>query len=128
LTAQLIVIVYLSFGGRYIAERFQQAEVVERGNPLERGWFDRDSPTSAVLISPMVGQTQTYLTSLAENSPQRDVKPPKSAMSVPLHDPSRHIYIMVDDTAFSIRATRAPNMRDPLVSAFFDAGRHEVRA
>ena len=40
MTAELLVIVCLSFGRRYIAERFQQAMVVEPGNPFQRGQFD----------------------------------------------------------------------------------------
>jgi len=40
LTAQLLVIVCLSFGRRYIAERFQQTMVVEPRYPFQRGQLD----------------------------------------------------------------------------------------
>nr|GFB76894.1 hypothetical protein [Tanacetum cinerariifolium] len=40
LTAQLCVIVCLSFRRRYIAERFQQAVVIKPGHPFQRGQFD----------------------------------------------------------------------------------------
>jgi hypothetical protein len=36
----LLVIVCLSFGRRYIAERFQQAVVVKPGHPFQRSEFD----------------------------------------------------------------------------------------
>jgi len=40
LTAQLLLIVCLSFGLRYIAQWRQQAMVVKPGHPFQRGQFD----------------------------------------------------------------------------------------
>lgn len=73
-------------------------------------------------------QAQAYLAGLAESAPPRAAKLSKSAFSVASRDPGRHFHIMADDAPFSIRISRVPPMRDPLVAAFFGAGRHEVRA
>ncbi len=73
-------------------------------------------------------KAQEYLASLATNLPTRAARPSKSAFSVASSDPSRRFHIMADDAPFSIRISRVPPMRDPLVAAFFGAGRHEVRA
>lgn len=73
-------------------------------------------------------QAQVYLTSLTTAAPVRAARESKSALSIAGRDPSRRFHIMQDDAPFSIRVSRAPAMRDPLVAAFFGAGRHEVRA
>lgn len=73
-------------------------------------------------------QAQVYLASLTTTAPVRAARESKSALSIAGRDPSRRFHIMQDDAPFSIRIERAPAMRDPLVAAFFGAGRHEVRA
>lgn len=77
-------------------------------------------------------QAQAYLADLAKSQPSRAAakpSPSKSAMSIALRDPRRHIHLMADDVPFQIRLSRMPVMRDPLVAAFFGgAGQHEVRA
>lgn len=73
-------------------------------------------------------QAQVYLASLATTAPVRAVRESKSALSIAGRDPSRRFHIMQDDAPFSIRVERSPVARDWLVTAFFGAGRHEVRA
>lgn len=73
-------------------------------------------------------QAQAYLASLATTAPVRAARESKSALSIAGRDPSRRFHIMQDDAPFSIRVERAPVARDWLVTAFFGAGRHEVRA
>lgn len=34
-------------------------------------------------------------------------------------DPTRHIHILADDQHYSVKASRAPVVRDPLIAAFF---------
>jgi len=72
-------------------------------------------------------EAQAYLDSLAANLPARAIKPSNSAFSIASRDPSRRFHIMADDAPYQIRISRIPVMRDPLVAAFFGAGRHEVR-
>lgn len=72
-------------------------------------------------------EAQAYLAGLAKNPPTRAAKHSKSAMSIAMRDSTRHIHIMKDDVNYPIRVSRVPPMRDPLVAAFFGAGRHEVR-
>jgi len=73
-------------------------------------------------------QAQAYMAGLATAAPVRAARESKSALSIAGRDPSRRFHIMEDDAPFSIRVSRTPPMRDPLVAAFFGAGRHEVRA
>ncbi len=73
-------------------------------------------------------QVQVYLASLATTAPVRAARESKSALSIAAREAGRRFHIMQDDAPFSIRVSRAPAMRDPLVAAFFGAGRHEVRA
>ena len=73
-------------------------------------------------------QAHVYLASLTTTAPVRAARESKAALSIAGRDPSRRFHIMQDDAPFSIRIERAPAMRDPLVAAFFGAGRHEVRA
>ena len=73
-------------------------------------------------------QAQVYLASLTTTAPVRAARESKSSLSIAGRDPSRRFHIMQDDAPFSIRVSRAPVARDWLVTAFFGAGRHEVRA
>jgi len=73
-------------------------------------------------------QAQTYLTGLTTSAPVRAARESKSTLSIASREAGRRFHIMQDDAPFSIRVSRAPAMRDPLVAAFFGAGRHEVRA
>ena len=73
-------------------------------------------------------QAQAYMAGLATAAPVRAARESKSALSIAAREAGRRFHIMQDDAPFSIRVNRAPVMRDPLVAAFFDAGRHEVRA
>jgi len=73
-------------------------------------------------------EAQDYLDGLASNACARAVVEPKSSLLIAARDPSRHFHIMRDDTHYAIRPNRTPPMRDPMVAAFFGAGRHEVRA
>lgn len=73
-------------------------------------------------------EAQAYLASLDANAVPRAVVEPMSAKRIAARDPSRHFHILEDDAPFSIRISRSPVMRDVLVTAFFGAGRHEVRA
>jgi len=72
-------------------------------------------------------QAQVYLASLTTTAPVRAARESKSALRIAGRDPSRRFHIMQDDAPFSIRVSRTPPMRDPLVAAFFGAGQHEVR-
>lgn len=73
-------------------------------------------------------KAQAYLASLATTAPVRAARESKSVLSIAAREAGRRFHIMEDDAPFSIRVDRAPAMRDPLVAAFFGAGRHEVRA
>lgn len=73
-------------------------------------------------------EAREYLDSLAAGPASRPVKQPASALAMAARDPRRHFHILADDTHYSIRPNRTPPMRDPMVAAFFGAGRHEVRA
>lgn len=73
-------------------------------------------------------KAQAYLASLATTAPARAARESKSALNIAAREAGRRFHIMQDDAPFSIRVSRAPAMRDPLVAAFFGAGRHEVRA
>lgn len=90
--------------------------------------------TKTALGEPVYTLTMTaekareYLESLTTSAPARAAKQSKSAMSIASRDPSRRFHIMHDDAPFSIRVSRTPVARDWLVTAFFGAGRHEVRA
>lgn len=85
------------------------------------------SPVYGLAIAPEAAQA--YLVSLAANPCARAAKPSeRSALSIATRDPARRFHILADDTHYAIRVSRTPIMRDPLVTAFFGAGRHEVRA
>ncbi len=73
-------------------------------------------------------EAKEYLATLSADAPVRVGRPSKSALSIAVRDPGRHIHIMQDDAPFSIRVSGAPVARDWLVAAFFGAGQHEVRA
>ena len=73
-------------------------------------------------------KAQEYLAGLVTNAPVRAARESKSVLSIAAREAGRRFHIMEDDAPFSIRVDRAPAMRDPLVAAFFGAGRHEVRA
>lgn len=74
-------------------------------------------------------EAQAYLDDLTSNTCARAVVEPKSSLLAAARDPSRHFHIMRDDAHFSVRVSRTPPMRDPMVAALFGgAGRHEVRA
>jgi len=73
-------------------------------------------------------EAQAYLDGLTSNTCARAVVEPKSSLLAAARDPSRHFHIMRDDAHFSVRVSRTPPMRDPMVAAFFGASRHEVRA
>jgi hypothetical protein len=71
---------------------------------------------------------QAWLASMAAEAPARATPGPKSAQSIAARDPSRHFHILEDDTHYAVRVSRNAPKRDFLVTAFFGAGRHEVRA
>ncbi|QJD98623.1 ArsR family transcriptional regulator [Massilia forsythiae] len=46
----------------------------------------------------------------------------RSGLEVAARDPSRHFHILRDDEPYSVRVSRKPTARDPLVAALFGAG------
>lgn len=73
-------------------------------------------------------EAQAYLAGLASSPTKLPCRPSASALSIAAKDPSRHFHILADDTHYAIRLNRTPATRDPLVAAFFGAGRMEARA
>lgn len=49
--------------------------------------------------------------------------PSRSGLDKAQPDPTRHFHILQDDVAFQVRISRAPVMRDPMVTALFGAPR-----
>lgn len=108
---------------KYLADL---AGVVAAVRHIDGTEVSEGSPVYGLAITPEAAQA--YLASLEANPPVRAAKGPKSALTMAARDPARHFHILSDDTYYAIRVSRTPAMRDPLVAAFFGAGRHEVRA
>lgn len=70
--------------------------------------------------------TTEYLASLAA-APVARARASISALGVAQRDPSRRFHILEDDTHYSVRVSRTPAARDPLVAAFFGAKTLEAR-
>jgi len=73
-------------------------------------------------------EAQAYVAGLSAAPTALPVRASASALSMAAKDPSRHFHILADDTHYAVRLSRTPAMRDPLVAAFFGAGRMEARA
>lgn len=65
-------------------------------------------------------ETAAYLADLAEKASARAGRPPRSALTVALLDPSRHFHIMGDDEAFLPKVQRGIPAHHPLMAAFFN--------
>jgi hypothetical protein len=106
---------------KYLAELGDKLEVSRYTDPAP-GF--KGFPVYRLSISP--DAAREYLDSLAaaESRPRNEST---SAIAIAARNPARHFHIMRDDTHFSVRICRTPPMRDPMVAAFFGAGRHEVR-
>lgn len=74
------------------------------------------------------GEAREFLASIEVGALPRPRKESTSALAIAARNPTRHFHILHDDAHYMVRVDRAPAMRDPLVAAFFGAGRHEVRA
>jgi hypothetical protein len=73
-------------------------------------------------------QVQAFLSTLALRAASRPVSRPESATTITARDPARRFHIMADDEHYSIRISRAPAARDPLVSALFGVGPARLEA
>jgi len=109
---------------KYVAD-LTAAGVIALATPVD-GAVSASGRVYTLAVTPE--QAQVYLASLATTVPVRAARESKSVLSIAGRDPSRRFHIMQDDAPFSIRVERAPIARDWLVTAFFGAGRHEVRA
>ncbi|MBD8531534.1 MULTISPECIES: hypothetical protein [unclassified Massilia] len=108
---------------KYLAELGAKIEIARRVDATEK--FE-GFPVYRLAIT--VDEARAYLASLAGDLPSRPAKQSMSALMVAARDPRRHFHILEDDVHYMVRLSRTPPMRDPLVAAFFGAGRHEVWA
>lgn len=109
---------------KYLTELGDKVEVARYVDPAP-GFLG--FPVYRLAITPAAARA--YLASLDTAAPvPRPRKESTSAVAIAARNPTRHFHILADDAHYMVRVDRAPVRRDPLVAAFFGAGRHEVRA
>jgi hypothetical protein len=97
--------------------------LVDLRGMVEQGYDGGQLMVRLVVSAEAAGE---FLAGLSVQKSGRAARP--SDFSIAVRQPGRHFHILADDAHYAIRVSRAPAMRDPLVAAFFGAGRMEARA